>query len=216
MSRNNYWANAPKLAYYDLACIYALSDDDRQRFYSANYARELSRKIQKRLTSDQIEEYVSELEDCANGYSPCGHYCCPTCTREYRRWIFSQLMQIINDSSKPERIVTIYLAETKKGDLKSLDLMRIRRNFYAQLRRLGFRVCHILGGIEINFDASHARWILHCHLLVLGECKNALKKLRFSLKRKVTERPIKVQLVKDCRAQISYLLKFQTYYRTGK
>ncbi len=215
MIQPKYWEVEPQDRQFDLEYLITPNNGYGRRFYSKTYARELSQKIQAKLktTKGELEEYIIDLQDCMNDEYLCESCCCPICTTKYRRWLSSQLLQIAKDSNVSKRIATLLLAEVKKGELNLLDLNKYRASLYALLKPK-FLKHHILGGFEVKYEPSTKSLILHCHLLIIGECKNAEKNLRKSFKRSHFERPVKFQkLRKNKVRQISYLLKFQTYCR---
>ncbi len=217
MTPPKYWEVKPQDRQFDLAYLITPNNGYRRRYHSNTYPRELSQKIQAKLKTlkGELEEYIKDLQDCMNDEYLCESYCCPICTSKYRRWLSSQLLQIAEESNVSMRIATLLLAEVKKGELNLLDLNKYKARLYALLKPK-FLKHHILGGFEVKYEPSTKSWILHCHLLVIGNCKKAIKKLRKSFKRSNFERPVKFQILKNNVRQISYLLKFQTYFRINK
>ena len=83
---------------------------------------------------------------------------------------------------------------------------RCRRNASDPCGRL------IVGGIEAEWNSAQSRWRLHAHLVVIGATAALINNLRPAFLSS-EERALKVQALRDPDRQLSYLVKFVTYFR---
>ena len=177
--------------------------------------RELDHRIdllEKSNHDDDFEVY-EELSSCRR--YPCNSAACPVCYRLYRKWFFSEVMQMA-DAIKGGRIATINFYSEMMTDeqLESFDAKRLNNRLHKQLERCGFKR-PVIGCLEFDKHKENGLWLPHYHLLVF-DSDTAVKKLRKlfrrpSEKRKKTgakvDRPILLRKLKDPVDQISYLCK---------
>ena len=164
-------------------------------------------------TTSLYRQLGAILYEC-NDEEPCMNAACPVCFREYRKQIIYDTLQSI-DNINDYCIVTIifYRDAMTNRDITKANILRIKNKLYQQLNRIGFNN-HIIGSIEFDYHCDIEKWIPHFHLLVKKD-KNRLYKLNeymskpnnLNTRNGVTDKPMKVQDLKDPVKQISYLFK---------
>lgn len=182
------------------------------QFETRKMARAYSRADESRLRkgSKLERELARELRRCRRKLSePCESASCRVCGREFRRSIWRQLMRLADQASF---IVTVLLAEFGPGDLKDADIDRTKDSLRTRCDRAGLRGGLVAGGIEAEWDSVGSKWLLHAHLVVIGATLERIENLR-STSSSSPERALKVQALRDAGRQLSYLLKFVTYFR---
>jgi hypothetical protein len=149
---------------------------------------------------------------CDDG-APCEELLCSRCARRYRLWLASQSLSFVVEPVEAH-IVTILLVAVGGGLLHTVSVRAEHHRLRKRLTRSGIRSA--IGGTEAKYEASDDRWVVHVHLLVFGEIKHAIARLRVIAKSDGLERPVKCQRVCDPLNQVTYLQKFVTYHRPGK
>ena len=88
--------------------------------------------------------------------------------------------------------------------------------FRKRLDRAGFKNAILAGGIEVAWQETWQRWLLHAHVLAIGVDAVTWKQLEAALADSGTARPVLPVLLRDPEVQISYCLKFVDYHRPGR
>ena len=175
-------------------------------------ARAYSQADEKRLKKGGKagRRHARRLRRCRRKLSePCELASCRVCGREFRLTIWPQLMRIADPASV---IVTVYLAQFRPGNLKNADIDGTKDSLRTRCDRAGLRGALIAGGIEAEWNSAELTWRLHAHLVVMGATPDRIDKLR-GASSSSRQRNVKVQALRDPNRQLSYLLKFVTYFR---
>jgi hypothetical protein len=130
---------------------------------------------------------------CDDG-APCEELLCSRCARRYRLWLASQSLSFVVEPVEAH-IVTILLVAVGGGLLHTVSVRAEHHRLRKRLTRSGIRSA--IGGTEAKYEASDDRWVVHVHLLVFGEIKHAIARLRVIAKSDGLERPVKCQRVCD-------------------
>ena len=162
--------------------------------------------------ADREPEIAAALEGCASD-AFCCLVICAICSRRYRFRLIRQLLAIAKSFDGQHEIATIHLATLPAGMLATAVVKRAHDRLRKRLERSGFDRSLLVGGTEVNWDSAGRSWILHAHLLAIGVPPSAWAKLRNALRGSGTKFPVKVQLLRNPERQISYLTKFNTYFR---
>ena len=182
------------------------------RFETRRKARAYSRADEKRLKKGGKagRRHAQRLRRCRRKLSePCELASCRVCGREFRLSIWQQLMRLGDPASV---IVTVYLAQFRPGDLKNADLDRTKDSLRTRCDRAGLRGALVVGGIEAEWNSAQSTWRLHAHLVVMGATSAGVDNLRPGSSSS-QDRALKVQALRDPERQLSYLIKFVTYFR---
>jgi hypothetical protein len=150
---------------------------------------------------------------CCDGGAPCEEILCSRCGRRYRVWLAGQCLSFAVEPVEAH-LITVLLVAVGGGLLHTVDVRAEHDRLRKRLIRCGVRSA--IGGTEAAYDAPNDQWIVHVHLLVFGEIKHAIARLRVMAKSDGLERPVKCQRVRDLVSQVTYLQKFVTYHRPGK
>ena len=161
---------------------------------------------------DRVPEIAAALEAC-NSDAFCCLVICAICSRRYRFRFIRQLLAIAKSCPGQHEVATIFLEAFPVGTLATADVKRARNRLRKLLERNGFKGSHLIGGTEVEWDSATRTWILHIHLLAIGVPPAAWKRLRKALRDVGPKFPVKVQLPRNPERQISYLIKFHTYFR---
>lgn len=178
----------------------------------ADAERNRTRNLRSLRIAGGFPRLARQIFRCDDG-APCEEHLCPLCARRYRIWFGGQCLSF---AVKPveAHLVTILLVAVGGGLLHTVDVRTEHGRLRKRLIRCGVRSA--IGGTEAAYDAPNDRWVVHVHLLVFGEIKLAIPRLRVMAKRDGFERPVKSQRVCDPVSQLTYLQKFVTYHRPGK
>jgi hypothetical protein len=168
--------------------------------------------------TDRAPDIAAALETCHSN-ARCGLVICAVDARAFRFRLIRELLAIAKSIPGQHRIVTIFLGAFPAGMLCKAVVKRALNRLRKQLERNGFERSHLMGSTEVNWDSATRTWILHVHLLAIGAPPAAWKRLRRALRGVGPKFPVKVQLLRNPERQISYLIKFHTYFwpksRTG-
>ena len=163
---------------------------------------------------DRVPEIAAALEAC-NSDAYCCLVICAVCSRRYRFRIIRRLLAIAKSCPGQHEVATIFLETFPVGTLAAADVKRAHNRLRKRLERGGFGESILIGGTEVEWDSATRMWILHVHLLAIGVPSAAWKKLRKALRGVGPKSPVKVQRLRNPERQISYSVKFVTYFRPG-
>ena len=185
------------------------------RFETRRMARAYSPEDEKRLKKGgKVERrHARELRRCRQRISePCDRASCRVCARKFRRKVLMQLVQLADADAV---VVTLFLNDYAPGDLGNADVDQMRDGLRTRCDRAGLRRALIAGGIEAEWKSAESTWRLHAHLAVIGATATGIDDLRptFSPPK---QKGVKVQPLRHVQRQVSYLLKFVTYFRPGR
>jgi hypothetical protein len=141
----------------------------------------------------------------------CEQTFCPSCARQFRRWLVGEVLGSTNARLEPGHIITVLLA--RAAAIHELDPEPFRHLLRKRLDRTGLRDAVVIGGFEIVWRSSDKQWVLHANLLILGPRGPAIARFEDSFSSSDLARPTQTVLLKDLPEQVSYLLKFTTYHR---
>jgi hypothetical protein len=161
---------------------------------------------------DRAPDIAATLETCTSD-AFCCLVICAICSRRYRFRFIRRLLAISRSSPGQHQIATIYLATFPAGTLAAANIAREHDRLRKRLKRNGFGESILIGGTEANWDSTEKVWILHVHLLAIGVPPAAWKRLRRALRGVGPKFPVKVQRLLNPERQISYSIKFHTYFR---
>jgi hypothetical protein len=178
----------------------------------AEAERYRDRNLRSLKSDGGFPRLVGRIFQCDDG-APCEELLCARCARRYRLWQAGQILSFVNPSIVAN-VVTILLSAVKGRSLYKVNVRQVHERLRKRLIRCGFRAA--IGGTEASYEAASDRWIVHVHLLVLGEIKNAMRRLKAVAKKDGFLRPVKPQPLRNPIAQISYLQKFTTLHRPGQ
>jgi hypothetical protein len=169
---------------------------------------------QKRVDAltDRAPEIAVALEAC-DPAAPCCLVICAICSRRYRFRLIRRLLAIAKSYPGQHEEATIYLATYPAGTLTAAGVNRERDRLRKRLERNGFGDSILIGGIEVNWDSATRSWILHVHVLAIGVAPAAWKRLKKALRDAGPKFPVKVQRLRNPERQISYMIKYHTYFR---
>jgi hypothetical protein len=162
--------------------------------------------------TDRSPEIAVALEAC-DPDALCRMVICAVCSRRYRRRFIRELLAIAESCPGQHEFATIFLDSFPAGKLVDADIKRAHDRLRKRLHRSGFGRSLLLGGTEINWDGAAKSWTLHIHLLAIGVPPAAWKRLSSALRGIGPKYPVKVQLLRNPARQISYSIKFHTYFR---
>ena len=161
---------------------------------------------------DRVPEIAAALEAC-NSDAYCCLVICAICSRRYRFRFIRRLLAIAKSCPGQHEVATIFLEAFPVGTLATADVKRAHNRLRKLLERNGFKGSHLIGSTEVNWDSANKVWELHVHLLAIGVPSAAWKSLRKALRDVGPKFPVKVQRLRNPERQISYLIKFHTYFR---
>jgi hypothetical protein len=150
---------------------------------------------------------------CCDTDAPCREVLCPCCQRLYRRWLGSEMLELIPEEVRVF-VATILLVSMSGPELSELDLSLLHDRLRKRLVRAGFKAA--IGGTEAAYKAEADRWIMHVHLLIPGDVKEARPRLSEAFANVDLFRAVTCAPLRDRVSQISYLQKFSTYHRPGQ
>ena len=151
---------------------------------------------------------ISGCDDC----EPCGEILCPSCARQYRLWLVPELLHFF-PVGRPAFVATILLVVVPGPSLHKIDLKTIHDRVRKRLLRAGFTAA--IGGTEADFKVHEDRWVVHVHLLIVGDIDEAKPRLKKAFPDIGLGRPVFCRRLENPVAQISYLQKFHTFHRPG-
>lgn len=162
--------------------------------------------------ADRAPDIAAALQAC-DRKARCGLVICAVCSRNFRFRRIRELLGIAKSCPGQHEDATIFLGAFPVGTLATADVKRARDRLRKYLKRNGFKGSHLFGWIEANWDSATRTWILHVHLLAIRVPPAAWKRLRRALRRVGPKYPVKVRRLRNPERQVSYLIKFHTYFR---
>ncbi len=220
MSKVPFWISDLIDPLYDINILTRKNTNTKGSFEAERKSKEYLSDLISRLKGGSLPsyEYIASLEDCADDIQRCERPFCPSCSRLFRRWIISKALKLCRKKTET-KICTVIIKIIPIGELHLIDLPKTKDILRKRLRRSGFCESLIYGGLEVAYkpktETEIEKWILHAHLLITGSNKKNYKRLRRFGKNRGIKRSVKTQLLRDELEQISYLLKFITYFRPG-
>jgi hypothetical protein len=163
---------------------------------------------------DRTPEIAAALEACDSD-ALCCLMICAVCSRRYRFRLIRRLLAIAKSRPGQHQDATIFLEAVPARKLATAKIERAHNRLRKQLVRNGFKGSHLVGGTEVEWDSATRTWILHVHLLAIGVPPAAWKRLRRTLRGVGPKYPVKARRLRNPEAQISYAVKFVTYFRPG-
>ena len=161
---------------------------------------------------DRAPEITAALEACDPDV-PCCLVICAVCSRHHRFRMIRELLATAKSCPGQHEVATIFLETFPVGTLAAADVKRAHNRLRKRLERSGFGESILIGGTEVEWDSATRTWILHVHLLAIGAPPAAWKRLRRALRGVGPKFPVKVQRLRNPERQISYSVKFVTYFR---
>jgi hypothetical protein len=113
----------------------------------------------------------------------------------------------------PAFAATILLTVVPGPDLYRIDVKSLQECTRKRLLRAGFEGA--VGGFEAAFHSQEDLWIVHIHLLLLGEIQEAKPRLRNAFPDIGLGRPVVCRALDSRITQITYVQKFHAYHRPG-
>jgi hypothetical protein len=162
--------------------------------------------------TDRVPEIAAALEACDRD-ARCGLVICAFCSRRHRFRLIRKLLAIAKSRPGQHEVATIFLEAFPVGTLTTADVKRAHNRLRKRLERSGFDRSHLIGGTEVSWDSADRSWILHVHVLTIGVPAAAWVRLRKALRGVGPKYPVKVQPLRNPERQISYVVKFPTYFR---
>jgi len=178
----------------------------------ADAERNRTRNLRSLRSAGNLPRLMGRMFRCDDG-APCEELLCSRCARRYRLWLAGQCLSFAVEPVEAH-LVTVLLVAVRGGLLHTVGVRAEHERLRKRLIRCGVRSA--IGGTEAAYEAPNDRWVVHVHLLVFGDIKHAIARLRVMAKRDGFERPVKCQRVRDPVSQVTYLQKFVTYHRPGK
>jgi hypothetical protein len=162
--------------------------------------------------TDRAPDIAAVLEACDRN-ARCGLVICAVDARAFRFRLIRELLAIAKSIPGQHEIGHIYLETFPAGMLSRANIKRALNRLRKQLERSGFGESILIGGTEVSWDSATRSWILHVHLLAIGVPAAAWTRLRKALRGVGPKFPVKVQRLRNPERQVSYLIKFNTYFR---
>jgi hypothetical protein len=219
MTPKPYWKLPDIAKKHDLSRLLPFSENRTGHFETEKDAERRAIKIIESLTKARLDERsalaLERMKDCLDGSYFCGKIACPKCSRYYRLWAGSEFLRIHENSEHIGSVVTVILSAIPVGELKSIDVAKVKSSMRQRIRRSIHSRLRIVGGIEFGYKEEEHSWVLHAHLLILGCQARDFKSLRAVLTKRTGLRNTKFQALNNAPAQLSYLVKFHTYHRPG-
>jgi len=203
-----YMSNKDKVNANDLAKLLP----DFETINEVNGRSSLRQKALSKSSRKDCGRLLDVLDGCCNS-EPCGSAACPRCYREYRRWFYAEVCRLYEQYDEAHTLTIIYYDEclTSK-ELYKFDSKALKDRLRKQLERSGFEQ-PVIGCLEIDYHPEIKRWLLHFHVLVLGD-PTPVKALREYFKkhieiegRNTINKPVHLGVIKDKVEALSYLCK---------
>jgi hypothetical protein len=176
----------------------------------ADAARYRDLNIRAMRSTASLSALVRSISKCSDT-EPCGKMLCPFCARQYRFWLASELHHLFC-VGLPAFAATILLTVVPGPDLYCIDVKSLQECTRKRLLRAGFEGA--VGGFAA-FNFHEDRWVVHIHLLLLGEIQEAKPRLRNAFPEIGLGRPVVCRPLDNRIKQITYVQKFHTYHRPG-
>jgi hypothetical protein len=177
----------------------------------ANAARYRDLNIRAMRSTTSLGALVRSISNCSDS-ELCGKMLCPLCARHYRLWLASELHHLFR-VGLPAFAATILLTVVPGPDLYRIDVKSLQGCTRKRLLRAGFEGA--IGGFEAAFRSQENNWVVHVHLLLLGEIQKAKPRLRNAFPDIGLGRPVVCRALDNRIKQITYVQKFHTYHRPG-
>jgi hypothetical protein len=207
--RTVFWRRKTPSKKHDITLLMPRSLPKGKRFETPKDVHEESERSEALLgTAEEVEILAS----CRIGPA-CNNTFCPICARRFRRWFIGELLRIVENETRPVRVLTVLLEAADRKSISDLDFRRHGNALRKRLERAGLKNAVVIGGVEMVYRAKDYKWILHINLVVIGGRRASIKKLEKTFSRSDIERPVLTVKLKDLPEQLSYLLKFVTYHR---
>ena len=163
------------------------------------------------------EDLVDDISRCSDA-RPCKQILCPLCARLYRIWFAENTLRWFYRAEKrycSAKILVVRLRQASDRDLPQISITRLHDRLRKRLRRAG--ISRVIGGTEASYNAVDGMWTVHFHLLLFGADPTAIaafarKCAKDGINRAVSE----PQEVNDPIEQLTYLQKFNTFFRDGR
>jgi hypothetical protein len=211
----SYWSKALIPEAHDIALLRPAHLTKGERFETLYDAAMYSQNLEMSLRRAGGGDYYAEvLSDCRSGYYVCRKPFCALCARAFRRWLFGETRRVVGHQSGPTVIVTPFIRTVDPGDLANVDPRRLKDALRQQMNRAGLDGVIAIGGIEAGF--KDGKWLVHGHFAIADAEETGIEILRSFYRGKEAKRPFVVQDLKEQAKQLSYLLKFHSYYRPTK
>ena len=98
----------------------------------------------------------------------CKSAACPICFMEHRMDIILELVKLSKGAKKAHVLTIINYKGLTNNELFKVDLKKYKNTLRKQLKRVGFTGV-VIGSIEFDCHPEIGVWLLHYHLLVLGD-----------------------------------------------
>jgi hypothetical protein len=175
---------------------------------------EAQMRNQKRV--DALAELSPEIAAALEACDPdavCWLVICAVCSRRYRRRLIRELLGIAKSYPGQHEFATIYLDSFPAGKLVEADIKRAHERLRKGLQRTGFAGSLLMGATEVSWSGADRSWILHVHLLAIRVPPDTWVRLGRALRGAGPKFPLKVQPLRNPERQVSYMIKFHTFFR---
>ena len=164
-----------------------------------------------------------KLKECCRE-SPCNSGACPTCTREFRIWLLSEALPII-EAGGP-RASSSHLGHTRywtsvsvipagyrcaPGQLDGFDLAKKVKSLATAISRSSLASGLVIGGFDVSLNSTSDEdplWQLHLYLLISGKPKDVKEGIKAAFRPEPTaDRPYRCTQVYSPRGALTYAYK---------
>jgi len=160
---------------------------------------------------------AKKLARCKKGRR-CLSYACPECTRQFRRWLANQILDIFKNYEDVDLSHITIIPDTRRfplGELINLSPVDMVNAFTRQLKRCGLGHCLVVGAIDFDLcihenDESSYAWQPHYHVITahVPDKKYSVFKRKFPVQRDLQIlRPSLRRQIKNRMRQFTYMLK---------
>jgi hypothetical protein len=203
----------------DLALLLPGFETVEDTLASRNHLVRALRQRGAGMVADRLERCCEKI---ANITAPCLSGACRRCTRERRRWLYSEMSNLLAWRNGRGVIATIVPsgACAMAGELGRIDLQRLGNELQELLAKVSS--LPVVGAFDVSFnevagssrESASAHYQAHAAVAILGSTARSL--LRSRLVRTfesagalddLARRPLVVQPLNDAPRQLSYLLK---------
>jgi hypothetical protein len=206
----SYWRRRQPAKAHDIALLRPPSLPAGKRFETVEDAAAESTRSENLLRRGRARRHLIEyLAECRGGDYVCEQTFCPSCARQFRRWLIGEVLRVVD--GRPAHVITMLLA--RSSNIRDLDAEPFRHSLRKRLDRAGLGGAVVIGGFEIVWRAADKDWVLHVNLLVLDASRSAIARFEDSFGSSDFARPTHAVALTNPPEQISYLLKFSTYHR---
>ena len=165
---------------------------------------------------DAAQLVAHRLENCSGTTSnrtvntPCDSPACPTCMRQVRQWLATEMMGYM-DECHDLAFVTIIpqYGRIGSGELDRFDVRQFVNTTRQRLRRGGLGAMTAIGGVNVTYDEADRAWQFHFHMITTGIDAGVLRQRlqRIFPRTKDIYRPVTVLPVRNRPRQFTYVLK---------